>query len=82
MHDGKIAHVAIDRAFVDDDGVRWLVDFKPGAAAADDAEKFLTSVLQRERPTLERYLAFASSLGPQPARAACYFPQLGALRAL
>ena len=82
VHDGKIANVSIDRAFVDESGDRWLVDFKPGVAAAGDTEAFLARELQRERPTLERYLVFARLLGPQPARAACYFPQLGVLRGL
>jgi ATP-dependent exoDNAse (exonuclease V) beta subunit len=82
MHEGRLASVTIDRAFVDADGTRWLIDFKPGVASDGDLEGFLAREMQRERPTLERYLAFARAMGPQPARAALYFPQLGNLSEL
>ena len=38
--------------------------------------------MQRYRPQLEGYAALARELGPQPVRAALYFPLLGAFRVL
>lgn len=43
-------------------------------------EAFLEAELELYRPQLARYAALARGLGPQPVRAALYFPLLAALR--
>src|SRR4030095_7994610 len=40
---GEIVNVAIDRTFVDDSGVRWIVDFKTGAHEGAERDEFLDS---------------------------------------
>jgi hypothetical protein len=82
LHAGRLASVSIDRAFVDAHGIRWLIDFKPAASPDSDIANFLTGEMRRERPILERYLAFARHLGPEPARAGLYFPMLRIFREL
>jgi len=77
---GRLRSVKIDRSFVDDDGTRWVIDFKTSSHEGGDLAAFLDQEVSRYRPQLEGYLALAAQLGPQPVRAALYFPLLGAFR--
>jgi ATP-dependent exoDNAse (exonuclease V) beta subunit len=78
---GRAAHFVIDRTFVDDAGVRWIVDFKTGAHAGGELEAFLEREQQRYRAQLEGYAALLARLEPQrPIRLALYFPLLQAWR--
>jgi ATP-dependent helicase/nuclease subunit A len=80
---GRLMSVSIDRSFVDAaSGTRWVIDFKTGRHKGGDLEAFLAGELERYRPQLESYAALARSLGPQPVRAALYFPLLGVFREL
>jgi ATP-dependent exoDNAse (exonuclease V) beta subunit len=79
---GRLISVSIDRSFVDEAGTRWVVDFKTSRHRGGDLEAFLANELERYRAQLEGYRALAQSLGPQPVRAALYFPLLGVFREL
>lgn len=79
---GRLVSVSIDRSFVDEAGIRWVIDFKTSRHKGGDLEAFLSSELERYRPQLEGYVSLASALGPQPVRAALYFPLLGVFREL
>jgi ATP-dependent exoDNAse (exonuclease V) beta subunit len=74
--DGELRDVIIDRTFVDASGTRWVVDYKTGTHEGADLEGFLTEELLRYRPQLELYRRLVGALGPQPVRAALYFPLL------
>jgi ATP-dependent exoDNAse (exonuclease V) beta subunit len=82
MADGRLANVVIDRSFVDANGTRWVIDFKTSPHEGARLEDFLDSQLERYRGQLEKYAALARGLGPEPVRAALYFPLLGAFREL
>jgi ATP-dependent exoDNAse (exonuclease V) beta subunit len=77
---GELRNVVIDRSFVDTDGVRWVIDYKTSSHKGGGLEEFLESELLRYRPQLQLYVALAQRLGPEPVRAALYFPWLGELR--
>ena len=79
---GRLRNVKIDRSFVDHDGTRWVIDFKTSSHEGGNLAAFLDQELTRYRPQLEGYLALAAALGPQPVRAALYFPLLGSFREL
>jgi ATP-dependent exoDNAse (exonuclease V) beta subunit len=81
-HAGRIVNVIIDRMLVDEQGQRWIVDFKTSAHEGGALDAFITSELQRYRPQLERYAALAEPLGGGTARLALYFPLLGVFREL
>ena len=80
MSGGRLRNVKIDRGFLDEAGTRWVIDYKTSAHEGGDLEGFLAQELERYRPQLEGYVALAQALGPQPVRAALYFPLLGAFR--
>jgi ATP-dependent exoDNAse (exonuclease V) beta subunit len=80
--EGRLESVCVDRTFVDAAGMRWLIDFKPGVPLGAAGESFLASEMERHRIGIERSLVLARRLGPEPLRAAIYFPGLTAWREL
>jgi len=79
---GRLRSVVIDRAFVDEHGTRWVVDYKTSVHEGGGLEEFLAQELDRYRAQLTTYRDLAGALGPEPVRAALYFPLLGAFREL
>jgi len=79
---GLLRSVIIDRCFVDERGTRWVIDYKTSAHEGGGLDEFLDQELDRYRAQLASYRDLARGLGPQPVRAALYFPLLGALREL
>lgn len=73
---GRVINVVIDRCFVDD-GIRWVIDYKTAVPSTEDLDTFLNEQRVAHRAQLERYASLLSRLGPQPLRAALYFPALG-----
>jgi ATP-dependent exoDNAse (exonuclease V) beta subunit len=76
MIDGTLIDIAIDRTFVDEHGVRWIIDFKTGVHEGADLERFLESEQSRYREQLENYAALLSRMESRPVRLALYFPLL------
>lgn len=76
--DGMLRNVVIDRMFVDGEGTRWIIDYKTGEHAGTGLEEFLARELERYTPQLKLYRRMAARLGPEPVRAALYFPWLDA----
>ncbi|MGA7541027.1 MAG: UvrD-helicase domain-containing protein [Steroidobacteraceae bacterium] len=80
MASGRLTSVVIDRSFVDEAGTRWVIDFKTSRHEGGGLEAFIGQELERYRGQLQTYTALARALGPQPVRAALYFPLLGVFR--
>ncbi|HJS92353.1 MAG TPA: UvrD-helicase domain-containing protein [Steroidobacteraceae bacterium] len=77
---GRLTSVVIDRSFVDEQGTRWVIDFKTSRHEGGGLEAFIEQELERYRGQLQTYSALARELGPEPVRAALYFPLLGLFR--
>lgn len=69
--------LVIDRTFVDDDGVRWIIDYKTGSHEGGDTTAFLASEEQRYRQQLSAYRAAFTALEDRTVCTALYFPLLG-----
>ena len=82
MADGRLTNVVIDRSFVDHGGTRWVIDFKSSPHQGGRLDDFIDRELERYRGQLQKYTALARGLGPEPVRAALYFPLLGVFREL
>ena len=78
--EGAIVHVAVDRTFVDEQGTRWIVDYKTGTHEGGSTEAFLDREQERYRAQLERYATLLHNLDGRPVRMALYFPLLQAWR--
>jgi ATP-dependent helicase/nuclease subunit A len=76
LADGRLRSVVIDRSFVDERGVRWVIDFKTSEHEGGRGEDFIDREVQRYRAQLAVYAALARELGPEPVRAGLYFPLL------
>jgi ATP-dependent helicase/nuclease subunit A len=74
---GELRNVVIDRSFVDTAGTRWVVDFKTSVHAGGGLADFVARELARYASQLRLYATLAGRLGPEPVRAALFFPWLG-----
>jgi ATP-dependent exoDNAse (exonuclease V) beta subunit len=77
---GEMARVVFDRSFVDDQGVRWVIDYKTSQHVGGGLEEFLEREVERYRSQLQRYALLARRLGPEPVRLGLYFPLMRAWR--
>ncbi len=82
LAEGRLTHVIVDRSFVDGEGTRWVIDFKTSRHEGGGLEEFLQREMERYAGQLRKYVELARGLGPNPVRAALYFPLLGELREL
>ena len=76
MQDGRLETGVIDRTFVDDAGVRWIVDYKTSRHSGADVDAFLEQERQRYAPQLERYAGLMGGLETRRVKVALYFPLL------
>ena len=74
--DGKIAHIVIDRSFTDQNGVRWIIDFKSSHHEGADPDVFLDREQQRHQQQMSQYATVAGQLQPGEIRLGLYFPSL------
>ncbi len=66
----------VDRAFRDEDGRFWIIDFKTSEHKGAGLDEFLSSEKRRYREQLERYAAVISNLKTGPVWLGLYFPLL------
>ena len=78
-----VVNIAIDRTFIDKDGLRWIIDFKAGSHEGADAESFLNNEQARYRSQLALYARIIRALeadSPAPIKLGLYFPMLSGWR--
>ena len=78
--DGRLVRVVMDRTFVDDQGVRWIIDFKTSEHGGGDVAGFLDNERLRYQDQMARYGLLMASLDARPIRLGLYFPLLGGWR--
>jgi len=78
--DGQLLEIVIDRTFVDETGVRWIIDYKTSAHEGGDLETFLDTEKERYREQLERYARLMVQRDDRPIRVGLYFPLLSEWR--
>ena len=71
---GQVSHYSIDRTFVDDQGVRWIVDYKLSEDHAGSVDVFLQQQFKRYQGQLERYSEILNTADPRPTKLMLYFP--------
>lgn len=76
IYQGDLVNIVIDRTFVDQDGIRWIVDYKTSRHESGDVEEFLDLQVDRYREQLEKYGRMMSAYEPRPIRVGLYFPLL------
>jgi len=78
--DGVPVHAVIDRTFVDDEGVCWVIDYKTSTPGDEETVKaFLERERERYRSQLDDYKKLLTlHNSPREVRAALYFPLIDA----
>jgi len=80
-HEGEGKARSVDRTFVDEEGTRWIIDFKTSTHEGGGVETFLAQEAERYREQLCTYATYLRALEPErPVRAALYYPLLRAFR--
>ena len=74
---GIVFSCIMDRIFRDDDGIRWIVDYKTSGHEGGDVGAFLDQERTRYEKQLMRY---AMALGENPTMLGLYFPLLSGWR--
>jgi ATP-dependent exoDNAse (exonuclease V) beta subunit len=77
---GELLTVAMDRTFVDADGVRWIIDYKTSTHSGGGLTEFLDSEQARYAGQLARYGALMRERESRPIMLGLYFPLLSAFR--
>jgi ATP-dependent exoDNAse (exonuclease V) beta subunit len=78
--DGKLSESIIDRTFIDEAGVRWIIDYKTSDHQGSDLENFFEAEKERYKEQLERYARLMFQRNERPIRLGLYFPLLGGWR--
>ncbi|HKQ30114.1 MAG TPA: 3'-5' exonuclease, partial [Burkholderiales bacterium] len=74
--DGRVISVVLDRTFIDNEGVRWIVDYKTSGHEGGGVEGFLDSEHERYAGQLNRYARLLSIKEKRPVKLGLYFPLL------
>ncbi|HTB18640.1 MAG TPA: UvrD-helicase domain-containing protein [Bryobacteraceae bacterium] len=74
---GNLFEGVMDRTFVDENGVRWIIDYKTSAHEGGDLQNFLEKEKDRYREQLERYARLMVQRDDRPIRLGLYFPLQG-----
>ena len=78
---GVVNRYRIDRTFVDEQNVRWIVDYKSTDTMNPQADAFVDEqVATRHKQQLDKYGALMSQVDQRQIKLAVYFPLLGQLR--
>ena len=66
----------VDRTFVDEQGVRWIIDYKTSALRSSDPEAYLAQLVAQYQPQLARYGALFDAMEQRPQRWVLFFTEL------
>jgi ATP-dependent helicase/nuclease subunit A len=78
--DGSLQTAVLDRTFVDNAGVRWIIDYKTGTHSGSGLSEYLDSEERRYKPKLNHYADIMHQISPGPIKLGLYFPLLDAWR--
>ena len=78
--EGEMINAILDRTFIDEQGTRWIIDYKTGGHEGGGLESFLDNEQLRYREQLECYAKLMAKLESCPIRLALYFPLLAGWR--
>lgn len=70
----RLLPLIVDRSFCDENGVRWIIDYKTSVPNNEPLEHFFEAEAKRYRPQLEQYAEAFAKMEARPIRLALYFP--------
>ncbi|MBI4006515.1 MAG: UvrD-helicase domain-containing protein [Gammaproteobacteria bacterium] len=76
LYQGRIVNIKIDRTFVDEKGIRWVVDYKTGRHEGQDVNAFLDQEKERYQDQLKKYGDLIRNMDNKPIKLGLYYPLL------
>jgi len=73
--DGQFVNVIIDRTFIDESDVRWIIDYKSGYHAGADLAGFLAEESERYQEQLNGYRQLFEQMENRAVKTALYLPR-------
>ncbi len=70
----QFASYVIDRTFVDENDVRWIIDYKTSENSSDDHDAFFAAELDKYREQLQRYSEIMSAIDKRSVKCGLYLP--------
>lgn len=71
-----LATSVVDRTFVDENGTRWIIDYKTSSHSGGGVDEFLDREQERYEAQLNRYARVISQVEDHPIKLGLYFPLL------
>ncbi|OGT58441.1 MAG: hypothetical protein A3F14_01450 [Gammaproteobacteria bacterium RIFCSPHIGHO2_12_FULL_43_28] len=78
----KIESLVIDRTFIDENNVRWIIDYKTATLTHADIDRFIREEEVKYREKMATYSEAMRFLDDRPIRLGLYFPSLPAWHVL
>lgn len=78
----KVKSLSIDRTFVDNNNIRWIIDFKTSIPDDIDVQTFLNSEVDKYQEQLNNYATTIKMIDSRPIRMGLYFPLIPTWREL
>lgn len=72
----RVVNAVIDRTFIDNEGTRWIVDYKNSRHEGPDLDAFLDQERQRYTGQMVRYATLMRAMDARPIKLGLYFPLL------
>jgi len=76
LENGEVANHIVDRTFVDEHGVRWIVDYKTSVCDDTNVTKFVEYQTEKYQPQLARYGQLFEQIEDRPQKWVLYFSYL------
>jgi ATP-dependent helicase/nuclease subunit A len=80
--DNQIQHFIIDRTFIDDDGIRWIIDYKTATLNQQALDVFLGEEEKKYAEKMRQYKLAFQHLEQREIKLMLYFPALPANKVL
>ena len=78
--DTEIKALIIDKTFIDESGIRWIIDYKTAIFSGENKEIFLDEEQKKYSQQLIDYATALRAIDSRPIRLGLYFPMLPAWR--
>lgn len=74
----EFTQLIIDRTFVDEHGIRWIIDYKTAEVQDEELSIFLTKQKQKYATQMQQYQKAMQALDDRPIKMGLYFPAIPA----
>jgi ATP-dependent helicase/nuclease subunit A len=76
MVNEKLTNAILDRTFIDENGYRWIIDYKTSRHEGANRDAFLDHEQERYKEQLEKYGTLMKQFGEKNIKLGLYFPLL------